>query len=212
MARMSQEKMENTIYTTQPETIGISSEILHKHTCNCFYDKLVFYKWKCCWICANRLRAEATSLWEIDGKAINVTDTHKNCQTHTCLLWIYAGNHIQTHLFSLTPPVCCTALKRWCLWEQAPSFEGQKRRIRDTSIHHPFDPLWENLNSLGQGLNNNKKSSKTELIFLFVLHRMAYSFFSLAGTNWATVDLFSSEGDVGCGKAGISIGRWCEQS
>ncbi len=102
MARMSQEKMENTIYTTQPETIGISSEILHKHTCNCFYDKLVFYKWKCCWICANHLRAEATSLWEIDGKAINVTDTHKNCQTHTCLLWIYAGNHIQTLVLTNT--------------------------------------------------------------------------------------------------------------
>ncbi len=151
---MSQEKMENTKYTTQPKTIGISSEILHKRTCNGFYDKLVFYEWKCCRICANRLRAKATSPWDIDGKAINVTDTHKDWQTHTCFLWIYAGHHIQTHLYSLTPPVCCIALKRW---EQAPSFDGQKRGIRDTSIHHPFDPLWENLNSLGQGWTTTKK-------------------------------------------------------
>ncbi len=211
MARMSQEKMENTIYTTQPETIGIPQR---------FYTNTLAIAFMINWCFTNENAVESvqTTSGQKPRHCGKLTEKPLMLLTHiktvrlTPVYCEYMLAITYKHLFSLTPPVCCTALKRWCLWEQAPSFEGQKRRIRDTSIHHPFDPLWENLNSLGQGLNNNKKSSKTELIFLFVLHRMAYSFFSLAGTNWATVDLFSSEGDVGCGKAGISIGRWCEQS
>lgn len=119
IVRMSQEKMVNTILADiQNSARDIWNCLRDSAQSQWFLWLIMFYKWKCCQIYANRLRAESASLWENNGKAINVIGTHKDCQTHTCLLWIYVGNYIQTHSYSLIPPVCYTALKHWCLWEQ----------------------------------------------------------------------------------------------
>jgi len=137
--------------------------------------------------------------------------THvKGRQTHTCLL-LNICLKLHPNTLVLTNTSCLLDSTQTVMPVRTSSFFWwtEEENQRHYSIHHLFDPLWE---KPGTEQQEQQKSRKTELIFLFVSYRMAHSFLSLAGTNWATVDPFSSERDVGCSRAEISVGRWCEKS
>lgn len=138
IVRMSQEKMVNTILADiQNSARDIWNCLRDSAQSKWFLWLIMFYKWKCCQIYANCLRAEAESLWENNGKAINVFDTLSGSQFTVNICWKLHTNTLVLHLFVRQHSNIDACENKSFIWWT------EKENQRHYSIHHLFDPLWE---------------------------------------------------------------------